>query len=102
MGKITDTSLVCYDGSHREKMKNSNTNPQQVNIRYSSKLHGWVVDGSPGKVRVFASETEAENYCIYKLRKFPLTNSLPNRTRFQELPHRSVWTGAPWDRSFAR
>lgn len=66
-------------------------------IRYDAKRHGWVIDGAPGRQVVFASEMGAENYCIHQLHSSPI---LPEPTKFQDLPHNSVWTGAPWDKTF--
>ncbi|HEV2694541.1 MAG TPA: hypothetical protein VG347_16730 [Verrucomicrobiae bacterium] len=68
-------------------------------VRYSVERHGWVIDGAPGRQIVFATKMDAENHCIHKLHTHP-TEVLPKPTTFQDLPHSSVWTGAPWDKTF--
>ena len=68
-------------------------------VRYHVQRHGWVIDGAPGRLIVFASQMEAENYCIHQLQSSP-ASVLPNPTEYQDLPHNSVWTGAPWDKTF--
>jgi hypothetical protein len=68
-------------------------------VRYCVKQHGWVIDGAPGRQIVFASKMDAENHCIRQLHSSP-TLVLPQPTEFQDLPHSSVWTGAPWDKAF--
>jgi hypothetical protein len=70
----------------------------QVRIIYDWKRHGWIVEG---KRTLFATKMAAENYCIQKLRQHPIV-VVEKRTDHQELPQASVWTGAPWDRSFSR
>ncbi len=70
-------------------------------IRYDRELHGWVVEGDVGeRKKVFDSQQAAQVYCSKKLGQFPITLG-PAETRHQDLPESSVWTGAPWDRSFA-
>jgi hypothetical protein len=68
-------------------------------LRYDIKLHGWVIDGARGRQRVFATRIDAENYCLKKLHQCPIVVTA-KKTRAQELPKCSVWTGAPWDKSF--
>ena len=70
-----------------------------LSIRFEGKVCGWVVIGAPGRKVVFVSKMDAENYCIQKLGKCPVSPALEDE--YQDLPHRSVWTGAPWDHAFA-
>jgi hypothetical protein len=68
-------------------------------IRYNEEAGGWLVDNSSKKLRPFASKMDAENFCIQKLGSCPIT-ILPQTTEHQDLPRNSVWTGAPWDKTF--
>ena len=69
-------------------------------IRFDRTRHGWVVVGDADeRVKVFASQRAAQEYCSTKLGQWPVTVGR-TVTRYQDLPHSSVWTGAPWDRSF--
>jgi hypothetical protein len=60
--------------------------------------HGWVIYGRVDKLRYFASKMDAENYCIKQFKQCPRVTS--KGSKLSELPTNSVWTGAPWDRSF--
>jgi len=73
--------------------------PKQLCIRYDAKVAGWVVDGAPKALRPFATKMDAENYCIQKLHQCPVTAGA-QQTHYQDLPQSSVWTGAPWDKTF--
>lgn len=68
---------------------------KQLFIAFNPQKHGWVVMGAPGRPIVFATEMDAENFCIYQLHQCSRP-SVP-KLEYQDLPHRSVWTGAPWD-----
>jgi hypothetical protein len=68
-------------------------------VRYSVERHGWVIDGAPGRQILFVTKMDAENHCIRHLHSSPVA-ILPQPKEFQDLPHSSVWTGAPWDKTF--
>jgi len=68
-------------------------------VKFDPKNHGWVVVGAPGHLRVFVTKMDAENYCVYQLKHCPISPGSKNE--YQDLPHSSVWTGAPWDYTFA-
>ena len=74
--------------------------PRPLQIQYDSTSGGWIVLGGAGRKRVFNTKMDAENYCIKKLHKCPVIIG-PTTTSHQELPHNSVWTGDPWDHTFA-
>jgi hypothetical protein len=82
-----------------KRKKHSAPKSTQLQIRYDEKGGGWVVDGAPKQLRPFASKWDAENYCIKELHQCPIMVT-PHKTEHQDLPHNSVWTGAPWDKSF--
>jgi hypothetical protein len=67
-------------------------------VKYDIEKHGWIIEGAPKPQVVFASQMEAENHCIKVLHQAPV--SPQTCQSHQELPKKSVWTGAPWDRSF--
>lgn len=75
-----------------------------VTICYDKQVHGWVIEGKHKPV--FASQVDLQNYCRNKLGLVPVTkpskSRRPVRMYFQQLPHCSVWTGAPWDRTFSK
>jgi hypothetical protein len=68
-------------------------------VKFNRQKYGWVVVGAPGRQIVFATKMDAENYCVYQLHQCPISTASKNE--YQDLPHRSVWTGAPWDHTFA-
>jgi hypothetical protein len=72
-------------------------------ICYDKHLHGWIIKGKHKPA--FSAQTDLENY-VRKLGRIPLTvdseSSKPGRKFYQQLPTSSVWTGAPWDRTFAK
>ena len=71
---------------------------EPIKIRYASQLGGWIVVGMK-KSPIFATRQAAEDYCSSELGQWPIIDG-PTTTGHQELPHRSVWTGAPWDHNF--
>ena len=84
----------------RKRAKKNEAKPQwRFVVRYSAERHGWVIDGAPGRQVVFDTKMDAENHCIQKLGQAPAASG-PTPPRHQELPESSVWTGAPWDRTF--
>jgi hypothetical protein len=58
----------------------------------------WIIVGAPGSERPLESKKAAEDYCMQHFRQFPVT--IEPATTSQELPQKSVWTGAPWDQTF--
>jgi hypothetical protein len=66
-------------------------------VRYEP-YRGYFVEGAPGRKRFFASKMEAENYCTQRFKQCPV--DCTPQTNFQDLPKCSVWTGAPWDKTF--
>jgi hypothetical protein len=70
-------------------------------IKYDKQVHGWVIDGDVGRRKIFATKDAAENYCITKLKRCPIVLDDQAKKEYQDLPKRSVWTGAPWDYMFA-
>lgn len=88
-------------------MKKKSQNHQEsklLPICYDDHLHGWVIKGKHKPV--FSAQTNLENYCRNKLGRIPINvdpdNSKPGRKYYPQLPTSSVWTGAPWDRSFTK
>jgi hypothetical protein len=70
--------------------------PLQVSFDKGRRL--WFVLGAPKRLRGFETKMDAENYCIKQLGKCPVT--IVKSESNQELPQKSVWTGAPWDKTF--
>ena len=79
----------------RKPKKKSAPEPKPLVAQFNPTAREWVVEIAPGHYRVFITQEDAESFCVKQSRK---------RTKHtgyhQELPHSSVWTGAPWDRSF--
>jgi hypothetical protein len=75
--------------------KQSAPEPKPLVAHFEATAKEWVVETAPGRFRIFMAQDDAERFCAKESRK---------RTKFtgyhQELPYSSVWTGAPWDRSF--
>ena len=67
-------------------------------IIFDPKSGGFTIDGQ-GKV--FVSQEHAENYCRVKFPGYPIEIPGEKSKGFQELPHSSVYTRAPWDNTFA-
>jgi hypothetical protein len=78
--------------------KYQRSDPAPIAIQYDKTRHGWTIVGGPGPQRPLQSKQAAEDYCIKHFRQFPVT--IGPATTSQELPQKSVWTGAPWDRTF--
>jgi hypothetical protein len=98
----TVTSLVVrpLHTMKRKRAKKEGQKPQwRFVVRFCRERHGWVIDGAPGRQVVFATKMDAENHCVQRLGQAPAVSG-PTPLRHQELPESSVWTGAPWDRSF--
>ena len=81
------------------RRKQKTPEPEPLRIRYDENASGWMVEGALKKLRPFTTKMDAENYCIQKLRRCPVTVS-PQATSYQDLPRTSVWTGAPGDKAF--
>jgi len=77
------------------------TKLREIRIRYESQQHGWIVEGEVGRLKIFATRRDAEHYCTRKLGQFPVAAN-QSTARHQDLRRSSVWTGAPWDDSFAK
>ncbi len=70
--------------------------PQKALVpQLNTTTNEWVVQIMRGLYRVFDTKEAAERYCLKQSVKRPQT-----RSYHQELPHSSVWTGAPWDHTF--
>jgi hypothetical protein len=72
-------------------------------ISYNKSLHGWVIKGRSKPI--FNERQDLENYCRNILGRLPILDPLikdPPGTTYPQLPKSSVWTGAPWDRYFAK
>jgi hypothetical protein len=73
-------------------------------ISYDNAQHGWIIQSQFKPI--FANREDIENYCRKKLGRLPILDPAlkehAGRTYYQQLPESSVWTGAPWDRSFAK
>ena len=67
-------------------------------IIFDPKSGGWTIDG---KGKVFDSQASAEIYCRLKFPGYPIEIPGEKSKGYQELPHSSVWTGAPWDHKYA-
>jgi hypothetical protein len=80
------------------KKKRHKTKQKPLSIKYDRAHHGWIVVGS-GNPRIFATQCDIENYCVQKLGCFPVCLT-PPKEEYQQLPRTSVWTGAPWDKTF--
>ena len=82
-------------------MKKKPAKRGQLTIRYDGERQGWIISRKLGpRDPVFATKMDAENFCINKLHQFPIVVQ-PTAIRHPELPENSVWTGAPWDHTFA-
>jgi hypothetical protein len=88
----------------KKKAKNQQQPSKLVSICYDGRAQGWVIKGKHKPV--FTAQIDLENYCRNKLGLIPVTTDpdsrRPVRKFYQQLPHCSVWTGAPWDRTFAK
>lgn len=82
-------------------MKTNKNGLKKLAIRFSTPHRGWVVEGVSGCRCIFESAQMAERYCVNQWGQMPRVVR-GNTQRYQELPRSSVWTGAPWDRTFAR
>jgi hypothetical protein len=69
-----------------------------LRITWKANRGGWAVIGDPGRARIFDSPLHAQDYCARTFGQHAVVETC--ETRHQELPEASVWTGAPWDRSF--
>ena len=75
--------------------KQSAPKPRQLVAEFDATAKEWVVKTSPGRYRVFMTQGEAERFCVRESAR-----RKKSARYHQELPQRSAWTGAPWDRSF--
>jgi hypothetical protein len=85
------------------RMKKKSQNHQEsklLTICYDDRRKGWVIEGQHKPI--FSAQTDLENYCRNKLGRIPITARPNGRYPYQDLPHSSVWTGAPWDRTFSK
>jgi len=67
-------------------------------IIFDPKSGGFTIDGQ-GKV--FVSQQHAEIYCRKMFPGYPIEIPGEKSKGLQELPHSSIYTGAPWDHNFA-
>lgn len=79
----------------KKSKKQTQPEPKQLVARFDATTKEWLVEVSPGHVVVFTTKKEAESYCAEESKKASKVTGY-----HQELPHSSVWTGAPWDRTF--
>ena len=81
------------------KQKRQRVDKKPLLLRWDRKLHRFVVEGVANPPKPFVTREDGENYCIQHLGKCPVV--ITNQPEVhQDLPERSVWTGAPWDKNF--
>jgi hypothetical protein len=97
---VKQIGLQKRQSARMKKKSQKNQESKLLTICYDDSRNGWVIEGQHKPV--FSAQTDLENYCRNKLGRIPVTAGPNGRHPYQDLPHSSVWTGAPWDKTFSK